>query len=94
MLPDFVNVDLRVRDQLTVKPDLAACRRFQKIQAAQKGTFAWTGGTHDNDLFSLMDMIAHSAQYMIMLKFFMQVFNDYHSYAASSPVCPVKWSVF
>ena len=59
MLSDPVNIYLFIGNELSVKPDLTACRCFKKVQAAEKGALTGTGGSYDNNLFSLVDMIAH-----------------------------------
>jgi hypothetical protein len=80
MLSYPVNINLRVSNQLSVKPDFTACGSLQKIQAAQKSAFTGTGGSHDYYLLAGMNMVIHTLQYVIVFKNFMQLLNDYHSF--------------
>ena len=52
LLPHRVYVDFFIGYFKAFKADAAACRPFQQIKSAQKGAFARTGRSYDDNLFA------------------------------------------
>ena len=69
MLTNVIQIHTGVGNELSVKPDLTTCRGVQEIQAAKEGAFAGTGRSHHYDLLTGSDVVIHSAQYMIIIKY-------------------------
>ena len=85
LLAHLIDIALGIGNQSILKPDFARGRRFQEIEAPQKGGFAGAGRPHHNDLFALLDFLIDAAEHPMVSKGFVQVFNDYHLPSASFP---------
>ena len=57
LLAQAIHVNAGLVDLRAFKPNFAAGRRFQKVQAAQEGTFTRAGGADHDDFFSLLDLL-------------------------------------
>lgn len=60
IFPEFIYIQLRIQELLSVYGDLAFLRFFQKIQAAQKSRFSGAGRTDDADTLTLVYMSCDS----------------------------------
>ena len=89
LLAQTVHVNAGLVDLRAFKPDFAAGGRFQKVQAAQEGTFTGAGGANHDDFFSLLDLLVDPLEHMQIaverVEGFFQILNAYHFLPASFP---------
>ena len=87
-----VDVTLGIVDFFPFKPNLPAGGDFQQVQAAEEGAFAGAGGPHNYYLFPFFDFLIDAVEHLVVAKGFFQIFNGYHSCAASFPGSPAGLS--
>ena len=85
VLANLVDVGAGGGDVLPFEKDLAAGRRFQQIQTAQKGGFAGAGRPDDGNFFAGRDGFGDALQHRNAAEGFGQILNLDHFAPASFP---------
>ncbi|MNL64391.1 hypothetical protein D3C87_1886010 [compost metagenome] len=69
----------------TVNQDLAARKRFQRVDTTQEGTFAGAGRADDADHFVGRDFAGDATQYVAFAELFLQIMYANHFSRTSFP---------
>ena len=99
LLPEPVDVGMRPVDLFFLEPDFAGGRFFEQIQAAQERALAGTGGSDDENHFSVVNFRGYIMYRMKRVESFYKVPDpEYrlgkigftHCFSTSVPVCPAE----
>ena len=85
MLPNLIDIGLRIGDIDAIEDHLSGSRTFQKVHTAKKGGLTGTGRSDDHDLLAGSDMLVDIFEHLMVSERFTKIFNGYHFLSTSSP---------